>query len=143
MNYDKTRLSEYAAALSLAKRQGQTPDTVNAFFENYPGGVKGCVKAERSHRRVSNGDRPQSDQNESRNEDSSEAFDALRKLPAMGEVIDLGADAAEFVVAIGRRTPERPGTMEIVDIVDTNSSLVETILTELPPDFTLMFAPSV
>ena len=46
----------------------------------------------------------------------------------MGEVIDLGADAAEFVVAIRRRTAERPGTMEIVDIVDTNFSLVETIL---------------
>ena len=51
MTYDKTRLTEYAAALSCARRGGQTSATLVAFLKAQPGGIKGCVKAERAARR--------------------------------------------------------------------------------------------
>ena len=55
--YDKTRLTEYAAALSYARRNGQTPETVSAFFSNTSGGIKGCVKLEREERRSAGGNK--------------------------------------------------------------------------------------
>ena len=56
-DYDKTRITEYAAALSYARRNGQTPDTVKAFFSNTSGGIKGCVKLERIDRRAAGGNK--------------------------------------------------------------------------------------
>ena len=56
-DYDKTRITEYAAALSYARRNGQTPDSVSAFFSNTPGGIKGCVKLERIDRRAAGGNK--------------------------------------------------------------------------------------
>lgn|GEM_PF-2504263 len=46
-NYDKTRITEYAAALSHARREGQTPETIASYITEYSGGIKGLVKAER------------------------------------------------------------------------------------------------
>ena len=56
-DYDKTRITEYAAALSYARKNGQTPETVSAFFANTPGGIKGCVKLERQDRRAAAGNK--------------------------------------------------------------------------------------
>lgn len=55
--YDKTRITEYAAALSYARRNGQTPDTVKTFFSKTSGGIKGCVKLERIDRRAAGGNK--------------------------------------------------------------------------------------
>jgi len=49
-DYDKTRLTEYAAALSYASKHGQTGKTLPHFLDTLPGGIKGCVKAERLER---------------------------------------------------------------------------------------------
>lgn len=56
-DYDKTRITEYAAALSYARRNGESPQTVSAFFSNTPGGIKGCVKLERIDRRAAGGNK--------------------------------------------------------------------------------------
>ncbi|WP_262693359.1 PAS domain-containing protein [Kordiimonas aquimaris] len=47
-DYDKTRITEYAAALSFAARNEITPDGLVNFLNNVPGGIKGCVQNERS-----------------------------------------------------------------------------------------------
>ena len=47
-DYDKTRLTEYAAVLSHARRIGVATGALNDFLESYEGGIKGVVKAERA-----------------------------------------------------------------------------------------------
>jgi len=50
-NYDKTRLTEYAAALTHAVRNGVGASGLVAFLEHLQGGIKGCVLAERAIKR--------------------------------------------------------------------------------------------
>jgi hypothetical protein len=49
--YDKTRLTEFAAALSWAQRQQLEPGSLAAYLESFDGGLKGVVQAERRARR--------------------------------------------------------------------------------------------
>ena len=49
--YDKTRLTEFAAALSWAKREGLPAGTLAEAIERYSGGLKAVVAAERAARR--------------------------------------------------------------------------------------------
>jgi hypothetical protein len=51
VHYDKSRLTEFAAALSWAKRERVTAGTLAALLEAYAGGLRGVVAAERAHRR--------------------------------------------------------------------------------------------
>jgi len=51
IDYDKARLTEYAAALSYAERQGVGPGGFLALIEAQPGGLKALVAAERQARR--------------------------------------------------------------------------------------------
>ena len=49
--YDKSRLTEFAAALSWAKREGVPAGTLAEAIEAHQGGLKGVVAAERAARR--------------------------------------------------------------------------------------------
>ena len=51
VEYDKTRLTEFAAALSFAERSGVDFGEFQAFIERQPGGLKALVGAEREARR--------------------------------------------------------------------------------------------
>jgi hypothetical protein len=51
VHYDKSRLTEFAAALSWAKRERVSAGTLAALIEAHEGGLKGVVAAERAHRR--------------------------------------------------------------------------------------------
>lgn len=53
--YDKTRLTEYAAAIAYARRFDVASDGLAAFLREQPGGIKGCVKAEREAKRGESG----------------------------------------------------------------------------------------
>lgn len=44
-DYDGERLAEYAAALSHAEQEGQTPKTLIAFLQSFEGGIRGCARA--------------------------------------------------------------------------------------------------
>jgi len=50
-DYDKTRLTEFAAVLSNARRNAVDSNGLDAFLDAAEGGIKGVVKAERAHRR--------------------------------------------------------------------------------------------
>lgn len=56
--YEKTRLTEYAAALSYAARHEVGPDELPEFLRKEPGGIKGCVSRERAFRRGAPGPNP-------------------------------------------------------------------------------------
>ena len=57
IDYDKARLTEFAAALSFAKRQEIELGGFQKLIEQQPGGLKGLVAAERAARRPeTNGD---------------------------------------------------------------------------------------
>ncbi|MDQ0249471.1 hypothetical protein J2W22_001518 [Sphingomonas kyeonggiensis] len=50
-DYDKTRVTEFAAVLSHAKRADVPQGGLDAFLDSAEGGIKGVVKAEREYRR--------------------------------------------------------------------------------------------
>jgi len=92
--YDKTRLTEYAAALSYAVRMGETSASFVDFLKAMPGGIKGCVQEERAFKRGAEGTHAHVRQME------SEA--ALRQRPAVA-LSDLASEE-EFCVILARRT---------------------------------------
>lgn len=116
--FEKTRLSEYAAALSYAKRCGQTADTVAGFIESRDGGIKGCVAAERAARRAEKSSPPEAPLDDAKR--------LLRQVSAIGEVSQAGT--TEFVIMLGRRTPDRAGTVRILRVLDEKPSVVDAIV---------------
>ncbi|MEO1045968.1 MAG: hypothetical protein AAFX04_11050 [Pseudomonadota bacterium] len=103
-DYDKTRLTEYATALTHAHRQqlgfGELPD----FLSGYEGGLKGVVREERRLRR------PETAQVDPAQKLNS-AYNALRQAPALS-LDSLDSGDSEFAVLVTRRNAE--GRMEIV-----------------------------
>jgi hypothetical protein len=53
--YDKTRLTEYAATLSYAQREGLGVEALQTLLHETPGGIKAIVARERSLRRAGQG----------------------------------------------------------------------------------------
>lgn len=91
--YDKTRLTEFAAALSWAKRTGVPQGELAERMQNSPGGLKGVVQEERRARRPA----PRPDRAE-------EIRDRLRSAPAFAHVeIELPESEEEFVLLVARR----------------------------------------
>lgn len=94
--YDKTRLTEFAAALSWARREGLAHGTLAGALEAHDGGLKGVVQAERRARRP----QPRPDRAE-------EIRDRLRTAPAFAHVeVEVDSDD-EFVLLVARREEGR------------------------------------
>ncbi|MDV3459239.1 hypothetical protein RZN05_19745 [Sphingomonas sp. HF-S4] len=109
-DYDKTRLTEFAAVLAFARRQDIPQGGLDAFLEVAEGGIKGVVKAEREHRRPA----PKRDV-------FARAAEELRNRPPLGHVeIDAGQD--EFVVLLARAG--RQG-LDIVASITGDAALTE------------------
>jgi hypothetical protein len=103
IDYDKARLTEFAAALSYAERSAIDFGGFKSFLTAQPGGLKGLVAAERLARRPAQ-------PGEGRAE---KARDRLRTAPALS-LADLPDE--EFAVVVTRRGAD--GVHEIVAIVD-------------------------
>ena len=113
-DYDKTRLTEYAAALTHAKFLGLGRGELAAYLRSAPGGLKGVVAEERRRRR---------------NEDGAGAPDPrsqmLARLRAL-EPTGLGAIPAtgeEFALVMVRRTES--GELAVLGEVPADPALVE------------------
>ena len=50
-DHDKTRLTEFAAVLGHAEREGIAAGALEGYLSHHPGGIKGIVSAERAARR--------------------------------------------------------------------------------------------
>jgi len=96
-DYDKTRLTEYAAVLTHAHRLGLERGTLARFLGEAEGGLKGVVKAERRLRREEQG----------KAEDEHKGIRAalaekLRALAALS-LAELPAEGPEFALVMVRR----------------------------------------
>jgi hypothetical protein len=110
IDYDKARLTEFAAALSFAQRQDIAVGSFQDFIEKQPGGLKALVAAERQARRP-----------EAKADTKGEVARArLRSVPSIS-LADVSA-AEEFAVVVTRRGAD--GTHEPVAIVE-DEALVE------------------
>ncbi len=91
-DYDKTRLTEFAAVLSHARRTGVPQGGLDAFLETAEGGIKAVVKAERAHRRPA-----------ARPDAFARIAEELRSRPPLAHIdrIDLASDQ-EFVLLLAR-----------------------------------------
>jgi hypothetical protein len=110
IDYDKARLTEFAAALSFARRQDIELGGFQAFIEKQSGGLKALVAAERAARRP-----------EAKADTKTETARAqLRSAPALS-LADVPA-SDEFALVLTRRGAD--GTHEPVAVVD-DEALVE------------------
>ncbi|MEP6983687.1 MAG: hypothetical protein ABI853_08595 [Sphingomicrobium sp.] len=110
IDYDKARLTEFAAALSFARRQSVELSGFQKFIEQQPGGLKALVAAERAARRPG-----------ARVDSKGETARAhLRKAPALS-LADVPA-GDEFALVVTRRGAD--GRHEPVAFVD-DEALVE------------------
>ena len=110
VDYDKARLTEFAAALSYAKRQDVAAGTFQDFIEKQHGGLKALVAAERQARRP-----------EPKVDTRGEAARARLRAVTPISLADL-PQADEFAVIVTRRGPD--GTHQPVAVLD-DEALVE------------------
>ncbi|HKX91615.1 MAG TPA: hypothetical protein VJM15_04230 [Sphingomicrobium sp.] len=110
IDYDKARLTEFAAALSYAQRQSVEAGGFLRFIEQQAGGLKALVAAEREARRPE----PRADTR------GEEARAKLRAAPAISLAELPSAD--EFAVVVTRRGAD--GQHQPVAIID-DEALVE------------------
>ena len=92
IQYDKSRLTEFAAALSWAKRERVPAGTLAALIEAHEGGLKGVVAAERAARRPA-----------ARPDRWAEIRAALHAAPPLARIDIEVAGEEEFVLLVARR----------------------------------------
>jgi len=113
-DYDKTRLTEFAAVMTHARRHDVAEGGLDAFISAADGGIKGIVKAERALRKPA----PQPD-----------LFDQvraeLRARPALAHV-QMDAGAQEFVLLLARAGAD--GELDIVARIDDDAALANRAL---------------
>jgi hypothetical protein len=111
VDYDKTRLTEFAAALSYGRRRQLPRGGLADYLERFSGGLKGIVEAERRERRPS----PPAGKIDA-------ARSILRKaLPLT--FVDGSATEGEFVLFIARREPD--GRLAVVAPIAPDEALLE------------------
>jgi hypothetical protein len=113
VDYDKTRLTEFAAALSYAERENVDFGDFQQFLEQADGGLKGLVAAERKARRP---DKPAEDKVEI-------AKAALRSAPPIA-LAQLPTNE-EFALVLTRRNAD--GVHEVVELV-ADAAMLERAL---------------
>ncbi|UZK67943.1 hypothetical protein OKW87_09245 [Sphingomonas sp. M1-B02] len=112
-DYDKTRVTEFAAVLSHAKRSAVPHGGLDAFLDAAEGGIKGIVKAERAHRRPA----PTLDL-------FARAAAEMRGRPPLAHVaMEAGDD--EFVLLLARAGKQG---LDIVARVDNDPALTERMI---------------
>lgn len=118
IQYDKTRLTEYASALRFAEQVGIEKGALAEFLAGYDGGLKAIVSAERDSRRS---DSDQSGTTAS----SNDVLERLRAAPAK-QLSDISAGDDEFVVLVARKDTD--GQLAIVGSMDASEKLTNQVL---------------
>jgi hypothetical protein len=91
IGHDKTRLAEYAAALTHGKRANVARGGFQSFVEGYAGALKGVVNAERALRKPADKAKP----------DSTQFVERARTIAPRG-IVEMAGDE-EFVMLVARR----------------------------------------
>lgn len=118
VDYDKTRLTEFATALTYASNNNIGRGQFAEFIGNYDGGLKGIVQAERRARKVARGEHVA----------VAEIDPRVRlrgaKLRDLTEFA--GQEGDEFVILVARRGSD--GSLALVGQVDGGKALTEKAL---------------
>ncbi|MGC6399049.1 hypothetical protein ACNI3Q_00540 [Sphingomonas sp. FW199] len=109
-DYDKARVTEFAAVLSQARRMDVAAGGLADLLERTEGGIKALVKAERSARAPA----PRPDR-------YSSALKSLRSAPALGS-LNIDPAGEEFVLLVARATGK--DQVEVVGQVGNAPALV-------------------
>ncbi len=112
-DYDKTRLTEFAAALSFARRRELPAGGMKLFLETYPGGLKAIVAADRRERRPV--DKPVK---------PDFTRQAARNLPEQAYLTLSGND--EFVIMVARRVDTE--RVAIIGVVSDDKPMLDRAL---------------
>ncbi len=112
--YDKTRLTEFAAVMSNARRNAVADGGLEAFLTGTPGGIKAVVQAERALRKPT----PQPDL-------YARAAAELRSRPPLAHV-PIEAGQHEFVVLLARTGDD--GMLDVVARIDGDRTLAERVV---------------
>ncbi|MEO9130522.1 MAG: hypothetical protein ABI240_04875, partial [Sphingomonas sp.] len=116
-DYDKTRLTEYATVLSHARRIGVATGALHDFLENYEGGIKGVVKAERAAKLRTAPHAP----------DPESLAEAITEMPVLAEVmIDTDLAAGDYVVLLARVVDG--GTLDVVAAIGDDATLTHRVM---------------
>ena len=118
-DYDKTRLTEYAAVLSHAHRMELERGTLSEYLSTAEGGLKGVVQAERRLRREETG-KPVADEGEIRPALAGKLRDIEHR-----PLDTLSSEGAEFAVVMVRRLPD--GEVVLVGEIEDDVKLVERV----------------
>lgn len=112
-DYDKTRVTEFAAVIGVALRQRVPVGGLIAFIDSHPAGIKGIVAAEREARRpVKPRPAPASD-----------------RAPIAHVAINTGVSAGEIVVLVARATDD--GGVDVLGAVANDARLASRALAAL------------
>ncbi|KLI65221.1 hypothetical protein AAV99_03875 [Aurantiacibacter marinus] len=114
--YDKTRLTEYAAVLSYAQRNGIERGKLGAYLTQADGGLKGVVAEERAFRRAGAATRPV------RKGPRKVTVRKLRNITPQGFAA-LPPEGEEFALVMVRRTES--GELVVLGEVPQNAGLLE------------------
>lgn len=115
-NYDKTRLTEFAAALTYGHRNAVPLGDLAELISKYDGGLKGIVAAERRARKVLSGGHVSL---------RADPRDKFRAAPAR-DLSEFAGEGDEFIILVGRR--ESDGRVVIVTAADGGRALTEKVL---------------
>ena len=124
-DYDKTRLTEYAAALGIAKHMGIEVDEFHSFIKNFPGGIKGCVQEMRSIRKHGTSATVFTHKNRT----VEEAREILRNMTPIGQFrlkkMIVGQNMDEFCLLLAKRDGH---AIDVLKILDDKYTKLEPIL---------------
>jgi hypothetical protein len=114
-DYDKTRLTEFAAVLSHARRTRVAAGRLGEMLDHAEGGIKGIVAAERLARRPAATPR-------------AEPAVLLARRPSLGSVaIDTGIAAGGYVVLLARVGAE--GQLDVIAALGDDAPLTDRVMT--------------
>jgi hypothetical protein len=116
-DYDKARLTEFAAALSWARRQNVPAGGFRGCLDGLDGGLKAMVQAERRARKP-----------EAKADAGETARTALRRAPAVASIAFDSGSNAEFVLLLGRR--EAGGQLALLGSLE-DAALTEKAIRQL------------
>jgi hypothetical protein len=117
VDYDKARLTEFAAALSWARRQDVPAGAFRECLDGFDGGLKALVQAERRARKPE----PKANAGET-------ARATLRRAPAIASIAFDSGNDAEFVLLLGRRDGD--GQLALLGALD-DAAMTERALRQL------------
>jgi len=116
-NYDKTRITEIASAISFAKRSDVPMGKLSDMITSFDGGLKAIVKAERLAKKIESGEI-----------ETAPALDPRESLrnARPRDLSEFSGDGDEFLVMVARR--DENGDLYIVGQVNADAGFTEKAL---------------